>query len=245
MSDGAYLESIVLGGQKLTIRDPNASHDATSIAEIVNVIYPIGSIIMRYDNINPNTYLGVGSWEMIQSDRYIRTSNSGGDTGGSNTVNIGVNNLPQHSHTAEDSGKHNHAVSVLNAGGHTHTITVEEAGAHTHPASSESAGAHNHYLKGYDGLGASGSSGIKLGGNGTDQSGAICVDAGAHTHEIGVDSSGTHNHTATMTQSGTHTHTASTNRTGEHTHVIGNTGGGESLEVTPAYITLAVWRRTA
>lgn len=57
--------------------------------------FPIGSIYMNIQDINPNTYFG-GTWEKIE-DRFLLSAGSkysAGDTGGSATVKLVQDNMP-------------------------------------------------------------------------------------------------------------------------------------------------------
>ena len=245
MSNGPFLESIVLGGEKLTIRDPNASHDI-SVTDIINVLYPVGSVIIRYDTLNPGDYLTVGEWSLVQAGKYLlTTSGEAGGTGGNNKVTLSVDNLPKHSHSLSDNGNHKHTATVDDSGLHTHNATIDNGGDHTHSASSDSAGEHMHGLNGYDNLGASGNSGIKLGARGPDSSRGICNTDGEHSHGITVNSAGAHTHTAELESSGEHTHVVTLSETGEHTHTVNETGQGEAFTIEPEYIAVRVWRRTS
>ncbi len=54
----------------------------------------IGSIDVRYDNKNPAELYPSTTWELLSSDKYIRTGNTPLQTGGNNSVNILKENLP-------------------------------------------------------------------------------------------------------------------------------------------------------
>lgn len=58
--------------------------------------YPIGSVYISVNNINPGTALGFGTWEQIK-DRFLLAAGStytGGDTGGSATVALSKTQVP-------------------------------------------------------------------------------------------------------------------------------------------------------
>ena len=77
-----------------------------------------------YNNTNPAELYNGTTWELLASDKYIRTGNTALSTGGSNSVSIAKANLPNvklkvdsHSHTQP---AHTHAVlshSSFNADG--------------------------------------------------------------------------------------------------------------------------------
>jgi hypothetical protein len=61
---------------------------------IVDLIYPVGSIYVAYDNTSPATRFG-GTWTQI-TDRFLYCANSAGTTGGSKKISVA--NLPSHNH---------------------------------------------------------------------------------------------------------------------------------------------------
>ena len=54
----------------------------------------VGSIDIRYDNKNPAEVYPSTTWELLSSDKYIRTGTTPLSTGGSNSVSITKTNLP-------------------------------------------------------------------------------------------------------------------------------------------------------
>lgn len=63
--------------------------------EILNIIYPVGSIYMSTNSTNPSTLFG-GTWKQIK-DRFLLAcgdSYSNGVTGGEAYVTLNQNNLP-------------------------------------------------------------------------------------------------------------------------------------------------------
>ena len=84
-----------------------------TIQEFLNKTYPVGSIYMNINNIDPGTLFG-GTWEQIQ-DRFLLAAGSsynGGSTGGA----------ASHTHT---SAAHIHTTAG-------HTLTVDEIPSHRH-----------------------------------------------------------------------------------------------------------------
>lgn len=84
----------------------------TNIQQIFNLMYPVGSIYLSVNNVNPGTIFG-GTWEQIQ-DRFLLAAGStygGGSTGGS----------ANHTHT---SAAHTHTTAG-------HTLTIDQIPAHT------------------------------------------------------------------------------------------------------------------
>lgn len=75
--------------------------------ELMNLIYPVGSIYMSVNSVDPSTLFG-GTWEKIK-DRFLLASGdtySGGATGGSATVTLNGNQsgIQAHSHGPSTSG---------------------------------------------------------------------------------------------------------------------------------------------
>ena len=66
---------------------------------LLNQIYPIGSLYITTNSINPSNFLG-GSWEQITSDAYLKiVDNNAGTLGGTNSQHkIPVSSLPKHRH---------------------------------------------------------------------------------------------------------------------------------------------------
>ncbi|EAX81518.1 hypothetical protein TVAG_310760 [Trichomonas vaginalis G3] len=77
--------------------------------EILQTVYPIGSIYTSMNSTRPEVVLGVGAWEQIV-DRFLYCANSSKETGGSKTIS--GENLPAHSHYID--------LSTSQAGWHKH-----------------------------------------------------------------------------------------------------------------------------
>ena len=80
---------------------------------MANALFPIGTVVLRMDAINPSTIYG-GTWQLITGDATLTfgdgTVRSGAVTGNNNPVVP----LPYHSHGA------NHNISVQAGGQHSH-----------------------------------------------------------------------------------------------------------------------------
>ncbi|EAX65089.1 tail fiber protein, putative, partial [Trichomonas vaginalis G3] len=77
--------------------------------EILQTLYPIGSIYTSMNSTSPETVLGFGTWTQIV-DRFLYCANSSKETGGSKTIS--GENLPAHSHYID--------LSTSQAGWHKH-----------------------------------------------------------------------------------------------------------------------------
>ena len=211
---GTYWRALIYS----TGKHPDPDHLANpAVLQVLQAVYPVGSIYCSYGNTSPATLFGFGQWTKIEG-RFLLGANatySLGSTGGAATVALTVAQLPAHSHGASSAsaGAHTHNITVNSGGAHTHTVsgTAESAGAHTHTASSASAGAHTHTVSGTAAESGEHSHSV----SGTAASG------GAHTHTASSASAGAHTHTITVNSSGTHTHSASSASAGDHTHTRG------------------------
>ena len=96
--------------------------NAVEKSDLLNLIYPVGSIYMSVNSTSPATLFG-GTWEQIKDKFLLSTGNSyaNGSTGGSATHTIAVGNLPAHTHT------YSNATAVQG-----HTLTIDEMPEHSH-----------------------------------------------------------------------------------------------------------------
>ena len=71
-----------------------------NITEICNVIYPIGSVYISINNIEPSSLFG-GTWEKLE-DRFLLASGktyTNGNIGGEATHKLTIDEMPSHTHT--------------------------------------------------------------------------------------------------------------------------------------------------
>lgn len=72
---------------------------------LIDIIYPIGSIYMSVNNVNPQTLFG-GGWQKIEG-RFLLGSSSSyalGNEGGEATHLLTVNEMPKHNHSVKSVG---------------------------------------------------------------------------------------------------------------------------------------------
>jgi len=209
--------------------------------DLLNMVYPVGSIYMSAVNISPASFLG-GTWQAIEQGRMLMAAGSSwqaGTTGGAAYHALTVQEMPAHDHSATETA----------AGGHTHGASTASAGAHSHSGSTNSAG--NHYHTGT-------TNGAKWGvGSGTQGWGAIIYEAtpseswtsidGSHSHSFSTSWAGEHSHWLNISSAGAHTHSVAIAAAGAHTHAItiGKTGSGAAFSILPPYVAVYMWRRTA
>lgn len=70
------------------------------INNIINIIYPVGSIYISASSVNPGTLFGVGTWTPIEGSFLLGQSSAypAGTTGGAATVTLDINTMPAHQH---------------------------------------------------------------------------------------------------------------------------------------------------
>lgn len=94
--------------------------EGTTMFDVFNAIYPVGSIYMSVNDTNPSTLFG-GSWSKIEGRVLVGVDSDSADyfqagkTGGSREISLTTANLPAHNHTF--SGQ---SATTSNNGGHVH-----------------------------------------------------------------------------------------------------------------------------
>ena len=116
---GTSNEALTLRGMSSNptyIDDDNNVQNIVLQRDLLNKIYPIGSIYMSYNQISPASFLG-GTWTQI-TDRFLLSAGSlytAGSTGGEATHTLIISEMPSHSHTMTAgitmSNSHNHNTS--------------------------------------------------------------------------------------------------------------------------------------
>lgn len=83
----------------LTVKSIITADSNSPLEELVDLIYPIGSIYLSVNASSPNTLFG-GTWEQIK-DKFLLSSGdtyTAGATGGEATHILTVSELPSHNH---------------------------------------------------------------------------------------------------------------------------------------------------
>lgn len=242
---------------------------------LLDLVYPVGSIRMSANNVNPGETIG-GTWVAWGSGRVpvgVNAADSNFNApekiGGASTVALSTANLPAHAHGLNN---HTHTFSgsntTSNGGAHTHSVPISGTtggeAAHTHSLSvsgkAASGGEHRHgvQLQYHSDVLATGSTKNQVTPSPTGGSYAnteyLTMYGGAHTHTVSA--------TGTSGKGSVHTHSFSANGTaasaGAHTHTVsisGTTGGnsgnttsigsGTAHNNLQPYITCYMWKRTA
>lgn len=199
----------------------------TLMRSIVNGHHPVGKVLFFANTANPNTLFPGSTWARLPgAGRVVRIATNDADvgtTGGSDTVNLSIEQMPAHSHV----------ISLTTQAHNFGTVTTSTAGNHNHTATCSTNGNHNH-RGGARAPGANWGSGT----SGTDNQKYIpynrTSDAGNHAHTVTVAANGNHNHTIALPA---HSHGISGN--------TNDTGNGAGISIINQYIKLAAWYRTA
>ena len=230
------------------------------VSDLLNRVYPVGSIYMSAVNISPASFLG-GTWQAIEQGRMLMAAGSSwqaGTTGGAAYHTLTVQEMPAHDHSATETeaGGHTHGASTGSAGAHSHSGSTNSAGNHYHTGTTSTDGAHRHGTWGENsqwpapfGFYDSANNHLGKDGGGIDGDNAVynTTTDGNHSHNFSTSWAGEHSHWLSISSAGAHTHSVAIAAAGAHTHAItiGKTGSGAAFSILPPYIAVYMWRRTA
>ena len=93
---------------------------------LLDFVYPIGSIYISANNVNPSEFLG-GTWETTARGRMIM-----GDVGDGVRANTHANNAYGGNNVMIDSANYNYLKAGVRGGEYVHTLTANESVDHTH-----------------------------------------------------------------------------------------------------------------
>lgn len=187
-----YVKSVSESNGVVTVTKGDGSF-TTFTAFSLDKAYPVGSIYMSINNVNPGTLLG-GTWSAYAQGRVLIGAGEGTDANSVKKTFTGgaTGGEYEHKFTMAEMPAHNHTASTDNTGGHTHTGTAASAGAHKHslePADD------NTYDPSYPKR-VQWYQSAKLGGT------VDTLSAGAHTHSVTIASAGAHTHAVTVNNAG-------------------------------------------
>lgn len=103
-----------------------------NLINILDVVYPIGSIYMSVNSTNPSTLFG-GAWEKLEN-RFLLGAGSSyslGATGGETSHTLIAEEIPSHNHsislTTSSNGAHTHTRGSMNITGRFHSVVWNNA----------------------------------------------------------------------------------------------------------------------
>ena len=105
-NDGADGTNVFIANNDSRLSDARTptshTHTSNQVSDLIDTIYPVGSIYMSVSNTSPSILFG-GTWEQIE-DKFLLASGSSysnGATGGSATVTLTENEIPTHNHNSK------------------------------------------------------------------------------------------------------------------------------------------------
>lgn len=194
----------------------------TSVTAATNSLMPaVGSVQLFIKNVNPNAQYEGTVWTLLGPGLTLRTGKADGtDAGtftGSDSVTLGVNNLPSHSHSIGGNTGGADAVS-------TRTDIFDYG---TKPTNTTGQHQHNYTDDPTTDAGTVGSGGYVY--PLSTRTAATTSGAGDHSHTVGI---GGHDHAVTLPA---HSHSLPAN--------TGNTGAAAGISVVSSSILLMAWQR--
>ena len=220
--------------------------ESETFKRFINTLYPVGSIKLSYNKVNPGTYLPGTTWVLESQGRYLLgayDSSTGPWAGGSWTVNIAhTHYIDSHSHSIND---HSHSINS-----HSHTVNNHVHETYGHTLTIAEIPSHGHTAQGLLFFGTPGPY------NPSDLSNLVrnYYSSGSATfNDSGVNSTGgggSHSHGNTGgSQPGTSGVTLTTNGCGTlYTNGSGTLYTSSSMgdiTIEPPYLGIFVWRRSA
>lgn len=137
----------------ITVTEDELNALPQKVADLGKTLFPVGSVVMRMDAVNPATLYG-GTWQLITGDATITFGNGAAQTGGATGSNDVAVPLPAHTHGTT------HNLGTTNNGNHNHGIRTGNQRMSIHDISgnwfrdtnmlnyTEYAGDHNHGITG-------------------------------------------------------------------------------------------------
>ena len=120
-------------------RVQDQSSSAFNIEDIINIVYPVGSIYISVNSTSPASLFG-GTWEQIK-DRFLLAAGdayAAGSTGGEATHTLSVDEMPSHRHSSDTyqegysdsvAGDNNYCTWVNKGTKYDNSPTTSESGA--------------------------------------------------------------------------------------------------------------------
>ena len=199
-----------------TKANSNHTHTSNQVTDLINTIYPVGSIYMSVNSTNPSVLFG-GTWEQIKDTFLLATGDTyaNGSTGGEATHTLTENEMPSHTHIQDS---HNHTQNAHN---------------HTQNSHDHSVGQDRKFLV----FGKNDNWRYTTARQMQSTSGSY------YYPYSDKNTSGLNELTNTASNTATNQATTATNQATTATNQ--NTGGGQAHNNMPPYLAVNIWKRTA
>lgn len=130
----------------------NLPFNDINIQQIIDTIYPIGSIYISVNETNPSILFS-GGWEQIKDTFLLSAGDTytAGSTGGEANHKLTTNEIPSHTHiaTTASAGAHTHTVGCdtdAAKGSYCSSVHGASTGAESFKGMTSSSGAHTHNI---------------------------------------------------------------------------------------------------
>ncbi len=131
-SNAAGKQGLVPAPAKGTQTDYYLAADGTwkkvqqrSIKEVIDIVYPVGSIWESTTSSDPNKLWPGTTWSLMDGGRVLVSSGSYSDSSGSYNYSLGATGgEAKHQLTTDEMPSHSHGASSSTNGGHNHNIRV-------------------------------------------------------------------------------------------------------------------------
>ncbi len=95
----------------------------STTTDIINIIYPVGSVITLTNDTDPNKIFTGTTWEKMDAGRVLVSAGTYTEDGETYTYTLGdKGGEAKHQNTIEEMASHKHDVSISSVGNHTHGI---------------------------------------------------------------------------------------------------------------------------
>lgn len=207
--------------------------------DIVDLIYPVGSIYISMNSTNPSTLFG-GTWEAFGQGRVLIGAGTGDDgntslsfpagfTGGEYKHYLIKSEMPDHNHsfsgtTAANNRTHTHSyIKVTSVKGHALTIAEMPSHSHNFAGNNSAIGEGSGYTP----------TSVAINGSAYQKLPNTASTGGGGSHSHGLNTSSTNS----GSESQNHTH--------KFSGTTGSAGSGSSHNNIQPYIGVYMWKRTA
>ena len=216
--------------------DGRITDNKNRLDNIIDIIYPIGSIYTSTRNVSPATFLG-GTWSQIK-DTFLLTAGDtyqAGTTGGEASHTLTSSEMPSHYHTVDS---HNHSVDA-----HAHGIPQLSGSASTITSSELDEHIHGTQLQKAIGAGRSDWGLVAEGAFGGNI--LLAPNSGGFSYSLPTEGPDKQQHIHSVTTNASSTNSGGGGNTGNASPNTNSVGGGGAHNNMPPYRVVYAWERTA